>query len=123
MRCTSPTFRDGRLHLPQHSIPLAEPVRVRLSAYLDYRGRRWPNTANPHLFIPYRTALRLSPVGGRWLALVLGTAARVLRTDRIVDEVLATGGDVRHVCDLFGLSVKAANRYTAVLDHPDLHTT
>jgi len=33
----------------------------------------------------------------------------------------ATGGDVRRICDLFGLSVGAAVRYTAILDHPGLH--
>jgi hypothetical protein len=109
--------RDGRLHLPGQTILLAEPVRVRLAAYLDHRNRRWPHTANPHLFIHYRTALGTAPVGGRWLGLILGTAARVIRTDRILDEVIATGGDIRRICDLFGLSVKAAIRYTAVLDH------
>jgi integrase len=117
-------IRDGRLHLDkvgsQREIPLAEPVRVRLAAYLDYRNTRWPNTANPHLFVHYRTALGTQPVGGRWPGLVLGLPARDIRTDRILDEVHATGGDVRRVCDLFGLSIKAALRYTAVLDPPDL---
>ncbi|MEC3978885.1 hypothetical protein [Amycolatopsis sp. H20-H5] len=51
----------------------------------------------------------------------MGTAARDIRTNRILDEVRATGGDVRRICDLFGLSVKAAARYTAILDHPGLH--
>jgi hypothetical protein len=27
---------------------------------------------------------------------------------------------VRRLCDLFGLSVNGADRYAAVLDHPDL---
>jgi hypothetical protein len=44
---------DGRLHLPERSVPLAQPVRARLRAYLDYRAERWPATANPHLFIHY----------------------------------------------------------------------
>jgi hypothetical protein len=113
-------IRDGRLHLPDRIVLLADPVRTRLAAYLDHRNQRWPNTANPHLFIHHRTALSLEPVGGRWLALTLGTAARVIRTDRIVDEVLATGGDLRRICDLFGLTVGGAARYTAVLDHPSL---
>jgi hypothetical protein len=60
----------------------------------------------------YRTALGTAPVGTRWPGLVLGTAARDIRTDRILDEVRATGGDGRRVCDLFGLSVKAAHRYS-----------
>lgn len=113
-------IRDGRLHLPDRDILLAEPVRTRLAAYLDHRSQRWPNTANPHLFIHHRSALGTAPVGGRWLGLTLGTAARVIRTDRIVDEVLATGGDIRRICDLFGLTVGGAARYTAVLEHPSL---
>lgn len=116
-------IRNGRLYLDGlggRGIPLAEPVRVRLAAYLDYRNTRWPNTANPHLFIHYRTALATQPVGSRWPTLVLGLAARDIRTDRILEEVHATGGDVRRVCDLFGLSVKAALRYTAILDNPAL---
>lgn len=113
-------IRDGRLHLDGRTILLAEPVRVRLSAYLDYRTQRWPHTANPHLFIHHRTALGTKPVGTRWPGLVLGTAARDIRTDRILDEVRATGGDLRRICALFGMSVKGAARYTAILDHPDL---
>ncbi|NIH83742.1 hypothetical protein [Amycolatopsis granulosa] len=116
-------IRDGRLHLDSRTILLAEAVRVRLTAYLDYRNHRWPHTANPHLFIHYRTALGTKPVGTRWPGLVLGTAARDIRTDRILDEVSATDGDVRCLCDLFGVSVKAASRYTAVLDPPEPITT
>ena len=36
-------------------------------------------------------------------------------------EITATGGDIRRLCDLFGLSISGAERYTAVLDHPDAH--
>ncbi|OXM59571.1 hypothetical protein CF165_47070 [Amycolatopsis vastitatis] len=114
-------IRDGRLHFDDRTILLAEPVRVRLTAYLNYRNQRWPRTANPHLFVHYRSALGTKPVGTRWPGLVLGAAARDIRTDRILDEVRATGGDVRRICDLFGLSVGAAVRYTAILDHPGLH--
>jgi hypothetical protein len=113
-------IRDGRLHLDSRTILLADAVRVRLTAYLDYRNTRWPNTANPHLFIHHRTALGTKPAGTRWPGLVLGTAARDIRTDRILDEVHATGGDLRRICALFGLSVKGAARYTAVLDNPGL---
>ncbi|MGW1870360.1 hypothetical protein ACWCPS_33045 [Streptomyces mauvecolor] len=115
-------IHDGRLHLPDRTVVLAEPVRVRVSAYLDHRNRTWPNTANPHLFVHQRTALGVQPVGGRWLGLVLGTSARVIRTDRILDEVEATGGDVRRICALFGLSVPAALRYTQTVE-PQLSST
>lgn len=113
-------IRDQRLHLDSRVIPLAPPVLTRLSAYLDHRAATWPHTANPHLFIHMRTALGLKPVGGRWLGLQLGTAARSIRADRILDEVLATGGDVKRICVLFGLSPAGAAIYTAALNHPEL---
>lgn len=44
-------LHDGRLRLGDRTILLAAPARQRLAAWLDHRNRRWPNTANPHLFI------------------------------------------------------------------------
>jgi integrase len=113
-------LRDGRLRLGDHTILLAIPVRQRLAAWLDERNRRWPNTANPHLFIHYRTATQTRPVGLHWLYLKLGSSVRAIREDRILDEAHTSAGDLRRLCDLFGLSVKAAERYTATLDHPAL---
>lgn len=117
--------RDGRLHLDDRVIPLAQPVRGRLSAYLDYRARRWPYTANPHLFVHYRTANRTDPAGRYWVWRTLGPelSATALREDRILDEAHATGGDVRRLADLFGLSIRAGTRYTATVEHPDLTDT
>lgn len=42
---------------------------------------------------------------------------QMLREDRILDEVRATGGDVRRICEPFGLSVEGAMRYTTTIDH------
>ncbi len=50
----------------------------------------------------------------------LGLHAQAVREDRILDEVAATDGDVRRICDLFGLSVGAALRYAATADHSRL---
>jgi hypothetical protein len=111
---------DGRLRLPDRTIPLAGPVRQRLAAYLDYRHRRWPNTANPHLFIHYRNANTTTPVTPWWIRKRLGMSAQSIRQDRILDEAHATGGDVRRICDLFGLSVAGAYRYTVTVDHPGI---
>jgi hypothetical protein len=36
-----------------------------------------------------------------------------VREDRILDEATATTGDARRVCDLFGINVNVALRYTA----------
>jgi hypothetical protein len=35
----------------------------------------------------------------------LAVATKDIRTDRILDEVRATGVDTRLICDLFGLTV------------------
>ncbi|HUY44559.1 MAG TPA: hypothetical protein VMV92_02350 [Streptosporangiaceae bacterium] len=112
--------RDGRLHLDDRTILLARPVRDRITAWLDYRAIRWPNTANPHLLVNTQTAVRTGPVSHWWINQTLGLAAQAVREDRILDEAIATGGDVRRLCDLFGLSVKGAWRYAAALGHPTL---
>jgi hypothetical protein len=117
--------RDGRLYLDDHVVVLADPVRHRLDAYLDERGASYPNSPNPHLFIHWRNAMYLRPVTPWWIRRRLGMSGQAIRQDRILDEAHATAGDVRQVCDLFGLSVAMALRYTATvarianLDHPD----
>jgi integrase len=115
-------LRDRRLHVEGRVIPLAEPVRERLAAYIDDRQARWPHTTNPHLFIHFRTAARTEPVGHRWIKLRLDLPGSVeaLRQDRILHEALATGGDTRRICDLFGLSINAASRYTGAIGEPGL---
>lgn len=112
--------RDGRVHLEHGTVLLAGAARQKIGEWLDYRNRRWPNTANPHLFIHYRTATGIGPIGHTWIGRRLGIAAGAIRDDRILDEVNATGGDIRRICDLFGLSVNAAVRYVATLDSPAL---
>ena len=52
-----------------------------------------------------------------------GLSPQALREDRILHECHATGGDVRRICDLFGLTVESALRYAATLGHPDLAET
>jgi len=109
---------DRRIQVGSRSIPLAGPAQVRIAAWLDYRARRWPATSNPYLFINPGNSNRLGPVGQRWLGLTLGMPARMLREDRILHEIHTSGGDVRRICDLFGLTVAAALRYL-----PDLEAT
>ena len=110
---------DGRLTLHDgRSIPLAEPVRVRLAAWLDYRAQRWPATINPHLFLTQQTAPRLSAPGHSFPWKKAGLNPQSLRTDRILQEIYATGGDVRRICDLFGIGIESATRYAATLGHP-----
>lgn len=112
-------IRDGRLFLPGTTVVLAAPVRDRLAAWLAERARRWPNTANPHLFINFYTALRTCPVSRPWVSTTLETSAQAIREDRILHEALASGGDIRRLCDLFGLTVGGAERYAHTTDQPD----
>lgn len=110
---------DGRLTLGQRHIPLAAPVRSRLAAWLDHRNQTWPNTANPHLLITRKTAPRLTPVGASFPWLDSALRCNALREDRILNEIHATGGDVRRISDLFGLTISGTIRYLDTIEHPD----
>lgn len=113
-------LHDRRLHLGDRVIPVADPVHERLNSYLEHRARRWPRSINPHLFINKDTAGHTTAVGELWIGRRLGITGRQLRDDRILDEVHATGGDIRRLTDLFNLSTKAACRYLGLLSHPAL---
>ncbi|WP_284984220.1 hypothetical protein [Arthrobacter sp. efr-133-TYG-118] len=110
-------IRDGRMHLPGRTVLLAPRVRESLSAWLDRRRAQWPETSNPHLFINKQTAVRTTRVSNVWVIETLGMSPQALREDRILDEAQATK-DLRRLCDLFGLSVPAAERYLTTLDRP-----
>ncbi|MEU1073584.1 MULTISPECIES: hypothetical protein [unclassified Streptomyces] len=113
-------IQDGRLRLGDRNFPLAGPVLTRLSAYLDYRARTWPTSINPHLFINRKNAPRAVPVSRNFPWVKAKLKPQALREDRILQEIHATGGDVRRICDLFGLSIEAAQRYRNTVEHPDL---
>jgi hypothetical protein len=110
--------RDGRLYVDGRTIVLAGPVRDRLRTWLDERARRWPHTLNPHLFINKHTALRTTPVSNVWIGDILNLPASDIRDDRILDEAIATNGDVRRLEDLFGISTMTALRYTHSSEQP-----
>jgi hypothetical protein len=110
-------IRDGRLHIGGQVIILAAPVRQRIARYLDYRNTMWPDSANSHLFLHVRNAGNLRHVTPWWIRHQLGMSPQAIRLDRIFDEAQATGGDLRALSDLFGLSIAGAHRYTSVLDH------
>lgn len=110
---------DGRLTLPDgRVIPLAGPVRARLSAWLDHRAKKWPRTLNAHLFVSQQTAPRLNAPGASFPWKKAGMNPQSLRADRILAEIHATGGDVRRICDLFGIGIESAMRYATTLGHP-----
>ncbi len=103
-------LRDGRLYLDGRIILLADPVRTKLSVWLDERGRRWPHTNNPYLFINLHTAVRACRVDPTWISATIGFSAQAIREDRILHEAITTG-DVRRLSDLFGLTIGGAERY------------
>jgi len=113
---------DGRLTIGDRTIPLAAPVLPRLAAWLDHRAHTWPGTINPHLFINRRTGPRLTPVSRTFPLSHVSLASQTLREDRILDEVRATGGDIRRICELFNITVDTAMRYANTLDHTDTAT-
>jgi hypothetical protein len=112
-------IHDGRLHMAGNDIVLADPVRVRLNTWLADRARRWPNTINPYLFISSRTAVRTTAVTAAWIIDKVGLSPQKIREDRILHEAIATGGDTRRLCDLFGISIPTAQRYVDVITKPD----
>jgi hypothetical protein len=109
---------DGRMVIAGRAVLLAAPVRERLGAMLSDRAGRWPATANPYLFINQYTAARTCPVSTPWISATLGVPAKAARDDRILHEALATQGDVRQLCELFGIGVASALRYTHTNDQP-----
>ena len=115
-------IRDGHLHLTGRAVPLAGVVLDRITTWLNERQLRWPLTANPHLFINLQTATHTGMVQPDWVTIRLGISAQAIREDRILNEAHATGGDVRRLIDLFGLSVEGAQRYAATVDHPAIST-
>lgn len=110
--------RDGRLYVGEQVILLAPAARDRLDAWLAERATRWPDTANPHLFLNYRNAGTTSAASPWWIRKRLGMSGQAIRMDRILDEAHATSGDLRRLCDLFGLSPAGAARYTTTVVGP-----
>ncbi|MEU0821997.1 site-specific integrase [Streptomyces mirabilis] len=99
---------DGRVR------PLNELTLQLALAWLDYRRRRWPDTANPHLLINKRTALETRPISGVSASAALrGQTATLerLRVDRQLEEALVHGPDPLHLAEVFGLAEKTAICY------------
>ena len=72
-----------------------------------------------YFFISTRTAVRTTPVSAPWIIDTLGVLPSTIRQDRILHEAIATGGDIRRLCDLFGISVMTAQRYVDVILRPN----
>src|SRR6266545_6842129 len=94
--------------------PLDDLTRQVLLAWLAYRRRRWPNTANPHLILSQQSAMETGPVSRPWMTEAfrgLDATLERLRVDRQLDEALTRGADPLHLTAVFGLDEKTAIRY------------
>jgi hypothetical protein len=109
-------IRSGRLHLDDRVILLAEPVRDRVDTYLSYRAATWPASVNARLFIHARSWKTTRLVTPAWISGQLAISAEHIRLDRIYQEAEATGGEIRALCDLFGMSIANAARWAATID-------
>ena len=92
---------------------MGELTRRVLREWLEYRQRRWPHTANPHLLISKESALRHGPVSTAYLTSLRGLPATLerLRIDCQLTEAIATGFDPLHLAEVFGISEQTAIRY------------
>ncbi|MDT5024678.1 MAG: hypothetical protein QOE61_1104 [Micromonosporaceae bacterium] len=107
---------NRRLSIAGRDRPLDDLTHRILLDWLDYRRRRWPNTANPHLLLSRESALRLGPVSLPWLSRILrGLPATLerLRVDRQLDEAITSGADPLQVAEVFGVCETTAVRYAA----------
>jgi len=104
---------SGRLRLAGTDRPMGELTGKVLREWLEYRQRRWPHTANPHLLLSQESALRHGPVSAAYLTSLRGLTATLerLRIDCQLAEAMATGFDPLHLAEVFGISEHTAIRY------------
>jgi len=112
-------IRDGRMHLADITVILAEPVRQRLAVWLQERGRRWPNTINPHLFINQYTALRTCPVSMPWVSATLGMSAQAIREDASSTKPSPPAATSAASATCSASASAAPMRYAHTTDQPD----
>ena len=104
---------SGRLRLASADRPMGELTGKVLREWLEYRQRRWPHTANPHLLLSPESALRHGQVSTAYLISLPGLPATLerLRIDCQLAEAMATGFDPLHLAKVFGISMDTAIRY------------
>ncbi|WP_067682546.1 site-specific integrase [Nocardia miyunensis] len=107
---------NRRLTIGTVTRPLDELTHRLLLDWLEYRRKRWPNTANPHLIINKQTASTTRAISVNALTAPFRQRAatlETLRVDRQLDEALIHGPDPLHLAVVFGLDETTAIRYCA----------
>ena len=119
LRLDDVDLASRRLRLAGTARPMGELTSKVLREWLDYRRRRWPHTANPHLLVSRESALHHGPVSGTWILNLRGLPATLerLRIDCQLTEAMATGFDPLHLAQVFGISEQAAIRYAVNAQH------
>ncbi len=108
---------NRRLAVTGRTRPLDDLTRHLLLAWLQYRRRRWPGTANPHLIINQQTAMTTRAVSENWLTETcrgLTATLERLRVDRQLEEALTRGPDPLHLAAVFGIDDTTAIRYATI---------
>lgn len=108
-----------RLRLAGTDRPMGDLTCKVVREWLEYRQRRWPHTANPHLLVSRESALHHGPVSSAYLTSLRGLTATLerLRIDCQLAEALATGFDPLHLAEVFGISEHTAIRYAVNARH------
>jgi hypothetical protein len=108
-----------RLRLAGTDRPMGDLTCKVVREWLEYRQRRWPHTANPHLLVSRESALHHGPVSSAYLTSLRGLTATLerLRIDCQLAEALATGFDPLHLAGVFGISEHTAIRYAVNASH------
>ena len=105
---------NRRLVIAGRVRPLDDLTLKLLLDWLDYRRKRWPNTANLHLLINQQTATGTARASNHWVSAAMrGQNATLerLRVDRQLEEALVQGPDPLHLAEVFGLHETTAMRY------------
>ncbi|MFI1576273.1 hypothetical protein ACH4VQ_36385 [Streptomyces anulatus] len=105
---------NRRLVIAVRVRPLDDLTLQLLLDWLDYRRKRWPNTANLHLLINQQTATGTARASNHWVSATMrGQDATLerLRVDRQLEEALVQGPDPLHLAEVFGLHETTAMCY------------
>lgn len=92
------------------------PARAVITALLAYHAIPMRQLARLQL-TDIRSGRLHRPVTSAWIGQQLAISAEHIRLDRIYQEVEATGGDIRALCDPFGMSIANAARWATTIDH------
>jgi integrase len=110
---------NRRLTIAGLQRPMDDLTADLLTQWLKHRRDRWPNTANPHLFVTRESALRDTPPSNAWILNLRGSGVTVerLRIDRQLEEARANRGDPLLQAELFGVCATTAVHYATNAIH------